>query len=268
MTELPDGTSKDYFLKTCAEDVAPVMMEGEFHSLSTIRSLMPDFAPQVYGWGECKGTPGTYFLIMDFLDLIDEIPDPATLATLVSDMHKKGDSPTGMFGFDKPTCHGKIIQPNTWDSNWCRYFTRLLTVFYDADMEVHGSIPGFEEAFATLKEDVIPRLLGPLQTSGRVLKPSLVHGDLWHGNVGTSVETGEPVVYDASCSYAHHEYELGMWRRIIVSFDQTYMKQYLLRLPPSEPTEEWDDRNRLYCIKFNFSHSAHWLGASDITRKM
>lgn len=192
-TELPDGTTKDYFLKTCAADVAPVMMEGEFHSLSTIKSLMPDFVPQAYGWGECKGTPGTYFLIMDFLDLMAKIPDPATFATLVSDLHRKGDSPTGKFGFDKPTCHGKIVQPNTWDSNRCHYFTRLLTVFYDADMAVHGPIPGFEEAFATLKECVIPRLLEPLQANGRVLKPSLVHGDLWGGNVGTSVETGGPL---------------------------------------------------------------------------
>lgn len=243
-------------------------MEGEFLSLSTIKSVMPDFVPQPYGRGQCKSSPGTYFLIMEFLDLIAEVPDPATFAKLVTELHRKGESPTGKFGFPLPTCHGKIVQPNTWDSDWCRYFTRLITIFYDADMAVNGPVPGYAEAFATLKERVIPGLLEPLQANGRVIKPSLIHGDLWAGNVGTSVETGEPVVYDASCSYAHHEYELGMWRRIIVPFDQTYFREYLLRLPPSEPTEEWDDRNRLYCIKFNLSHSAHWLGASDTTRKM
>ncbi|KAB5545926.1 Fructosamine/Ketosamine-3-kinase, partial [Coniochaeta sp. 2T2.1] len=202
------------------------MMEGEFLSLSTIKSVMPDFVPQPYGWGECKSTPGTYFLVLDFLDLIAEIPDPATFARLLSDLHKKGESPTGMFGFPLPTCHGKIIQPNTWDSNWCRYFTRLITIFYDADMAINGPIPGYVEAFETLKKHVIPRLLEPLQAEGRVIKPCLVHGDLWEENVGTSVNTGEPLVYDASCSYAHHDI-------------------YLLRFSLREPTEEWDDRNLL-----------------------
>lgn len=266
-TELPDGTAKDYFLKTCSTDVGPIMMEGEFHSLSTIRKFMPSFAPQPYGWGQYKHSPGTYFLIMEFLDLIIEVPDPATFAGLVADLHQRSESPTSKFGFHLPNCHGKIVQANTWDSSWCRYFTRLLTSFFEADMATNGPYPDYVQAFETLKEHVIPRLLEPLQAHGRVLKPSIVHGDLWGGNVATNAETGEPVAYDASVFYGHHEYELGMWRRA-VAFDQSYSQQYLLRMPPSEPIEEWDDRNRLYSIKFNLAHSVGWTGDSDNTRRM
>jgi fructosamine-3-kinase len=34
-----------------------------------------------------------------------------------------------------------------------------------------------------LLKKVIPRLLDPLETDGRSIKPVLLHGDLWLGNV-------------------------------------------------------------------------------------
>ncbi|KAJ9160626.1 hypothetical protein NKR19_g3084 [Coniochaeta hoffmannii] len=245
------------------------MMEGEFHSLSTIKNLMPGFVPQPYGWGQYKDSPGTYFLLMEFLDLNMGMPDPATFAGLVASLHQESDSPTGKFGFHLPNCHGKIVQANTWDSSWSRYFTRLLISFLEADMATNGPFnPDYLPAFETLRVHVIPRLLEPLQADGRVLKPSLVHGDLWEGNVGTSAGTGNPVVYDASAFYGHHEYELGMWRRDAIAFDRPYFEHYLVRLPPSEPVDEWDDRNRLYSIKFNLAHSVGWMGESDGTRKL
>ena len=52
---------------------------------------------------------------------------------------------------------------------------------------------------------VIPRLLRPLETDGRSVKPSLVHGDLWCGNVAIDVATDLPLVYDPSSFYAHNE---------------------------------------------------------------
>jgi len=265
-TELPDDTIKEYFLKTCSSDVGPVMMEGEYNSLVAIKALMPDLVPQTYGWGKYATESGTtYFLIMDFLDLIAELPDPTRFAELVSEFHRKSESPNGMFGFHVPTCHGKLTQSNEWDSNWSRFFTRLVTTSFEEDVRINGSLPGYEEAFTTLKNHVIPRLLEPLQADGRVITPRLIHGDLWEENVGTSVETGDPVLYDPSVFYAHHEYELGMWRRCVV-FDQTYFRQYLLRFPPSEPTEEWEDRNRLYALRYNLAHSLLWLGTTDETR--
>ena len=37
-----------------------------------------------------------------------------------------------------------------------------------------------EALMKPLFETVIPRLLRPLETSGRTLKPCFVHGDIWH----------------------------------------------------------------------------------------
>jgi protein-ribulosamine 3-kinase len=44
---------------------------------------------------------------------------------------------------------------------------------------------------------VIPRLIGNLERDGRSIKPCLIHGDLWEGNIGTVQETGDIYIYDS-----------------------------------------------------------------------
>lgn len=68
-----------------------------------------------------------------------------------------------------------------------------------------------DELLAVLLDKVIPRLLRPLQTGGRPIKPSLCHGDLWHGNVGVDVATDEPNLYDPCARYAHNECECSIY---------------------------------------------------------
>ncbi|ROV89589.1 hypothetical protein VMCG_09942 [Cytospora schulzeri] len=203
---------------------------------------------------------------MEFLHLISEHPDPETISTITADLHRRSAGETEEFGFPVPNCHGKIIQPNGWDSDWSRYFTDLITTFYNADIAVNGTEATYSRLFELLRQHVIPRLLKPLQAEGRVLQPCLVHGDLWHENTGLNEGTYEPMVYDASAFYGHNEYEVGTWRTVFVAFDESYRSQYRLHYPPSEPSEEWEDRNRLYSIPFNITHSAGWLGAAETTR--
>ncbi|KAJ4422137.1 hypothetical protein N0V82_003220 [Gnomoniopsis sp. IMI 355080] len=233
-----------------------------------MHSQIPEFCPRPYGWGECQTLPGTFFLIMEFLYLINKRPSPEAISKVISYLHKRssGSSLDGKFGFLVPNCHGKIVQPNHWDSNWSRYFTNLLTAFYNADMELNGPDTVYEQTFQALKQHVIPRLLKPLQADGHSLQPCLVHGDLWHQNIGLNEETDEPMIFDDSMFYGHNEYEIGMWRTVFIAFDESYRKQYLQYFPPSEPVDGWDDRNRLYSIPFNMTHSAGWLGAVKTTR--
>lgn len=257
--QLRDGTIKNYFLK-CAIERGAIMMEGEYTSLNTIHSLMPGFTPQPHGWGKFESS-NVYFLLMDFIELKSTPPNPVEFCARVVEMHQKSVSPTGQFGFHVPTWHGKNLQMNTWTSSWAECFVEIISWFFHEDIRVNGHWPEYEAAIEKLTTRVIPILLGVLQADGRSIKPCLVHGDLWDENTGVNVGTGEPVVFDASVLYAHNEYELGMWRREIIRFNQPYIRQYLLRFPPSEPTSQWEDRNRLYSIKFNLGHSISFPGS-------
>lgn len=65
--------------------------------------------------------------------------------------------------------------------------------------------PEFRELFDAVVQKVIPRLMRPLETGGRSIKPCLIHGDLYAGNVSVGEEALEPILYDATCLYAHNE---------------------------------------------------------------
>lgn len=50
---------------------------------------------------------------------------------------------------------------------------------------------------------VVPRLLLPLQSEGRTLKPCLVHGDCWDGNTAMDKRTDEAFIFDVCSFYGH-----------------------------------------------------------------
>ncbi|KAK5357625.1 hypothetical protein LTR20_011179 [Exophiala xenobiotica] len=97
----------------------------------------------------------------------------------------------------------------------------------------------------------------------RVLKPYLIHGDLWEENTGLNLDIGLPVVFNASVTYVHNEMELGMWRADIIRFGKPYYQLYLSHMPPIEPNEEFNDRNGLYTIKFEIAHCLGWLDSAE-----
>lgn len=131
-------------------------------------------------------------------------------------------------------------------------------------------------------EKVILRLLRPLETGGRSIRPTLIHGDLWHGNAETDAETGQPIIFDAASFYAHNECktlrppevvfgfaeqflirielrdkeadtrarvdELGVWRQPWNKIGAAYRKEYHKHFPKSRPEEDCDDRQALYAV--------------------
>ena len=86
---------------------------------------------------------------------------------------------------------------------------------------------------------------------------------LWEGNIGTDIETGNIFIFDSCAYYAHNEMEIGMWRvehhRMKA---KAYKREYLRKIDISEPVEEFDDRNRLYSTKTKLMYSAHVPGTS------
>lgn len=248
------------------------MIDGEYASISEIAKYVPAFTPVPYAKGQFRDASiPTFFLLMEFLDIDTGAPDPNVFCKQLADLHTNSVSPTGQFGFHMVTCHGPHPQNTAWEQSWSVFFARLVRQFFDREIATNGkSKDGIYEAeFDALVTEAIPRLLEPLQTEGRSLKPSLVHGDLWDENAGTDLQTGQPKVYDAAVFYGHNEYDLGMWRATpSAQFSRPHFRQYLRLMPPSEPTEQWDDRNRLYAIKFDIAHSIGWPDSCESQRDM
>lgn len=198
----------------------------------------------------------------------NELPDPAEFCAHLAELHAKSESPVpGKFGFYMPTHHGRLPQLLDWDSSWESFFRKLLADSLRMDRESNGAWPELDAVGARVLEKVLPKLLGPLESEGRTLKPSLIHGDLWEGNQGTCLETGRIYIFDAAGYYAHSEMELSMWRceRHQIN-SKEFQREYLKNAGVSEPADQFDDRNLLYCVKMNIIHSAHHAQAKERTR--
>jgi protein-ribulosamine 3-kinase len=254
----------------CApEEVGKAMMEAEFRSMSELYHYMPSNVPRPIAWGQLtQSSPDSYFLLLEFVELSMDMVDPVEFCEQLATLHRISSSPTGKFGFHLDTFQGPNRQITEWESDWCTYFTRLLDGFFVVEIDINGPNQEYEKTYATLKNMVIPLLLKPLQQEGRSIEPCLLHGDLWEENTGTDLITGKTIMFDASVHYAHNELELGMWRREVIRFGKAYFRQYLRNFPPSEPVEQWDDRNRLYSIKYNLSQAMAWPASSEATREM
>ena len=96
---------------------------------------------------------------------------------------------------------------NDWTNSWEEYFARQ----FRSDISFLQTVYGEDTELADLTEvfiqKVVTRLLRPLQTGGRNIKPTLCHGDLWHENVQIDVNTKQPIMFDSCAFYGHRESE-------------------------------------------------------------
>jgi len=232
------------------------MCEGEYESLKALHAVSPTLAPRPYTVGDIfrfipskadsvsfqwgrhqRKEPKTYFVLCEFREAGEQPPDPIKFMTRLAELHRNSVSPTGKFGFHITTCHNWITQATDfWDDSWEVVFRKQLSHMVDLDKETSGGWPEFHRVCNLILEKVVPRLLRPLQSDGRKIRPCLIHGDLWDEKTATDMETGEPFMFDAASFYAHNEYEMGNWRghRYKLS-NKIFIKHYKRLFPVSEP---------------------------------
>lgn len=260
---LNTGSQEKCFLKCTTSENGCGMMKGEFNSMSELYKIAPDFVPKPYGWGSHRSVDGeeTHFLLQEFIEMTThDLPDPEKLCSKLATLHKDSFS-AEYFGFHINTFQGHIPQAvNTRFSTWTPFFTHILKYVTELDMKVNGTWNSLATLECRVFIKVIPRLVGALE-NGRTIKPCLIHGDLWEGNIGTSISTGEIVLFDAASYYAHHEMEIADWRcHYNKIHDEIYTKTYLKYHEPSEPKEEW--MIGIGCIVFttiSFIQSIIWI---------
>ena len=255
--ELANGTPQTYFIKILSKEVGKNMVHSEFESMKAIYELVPDFAPKPISWGTFQTVPDIYFFVCEFREMkIDKMPDPARFCARLAALHQKSTSPNGKFGFHMPTYSGNLPQMTEWEDSWEIFFTKSMKQALKLELEAKGPDPEFDVLIPILFDKVIPRLLRPLESDGRSVKPSLVHGDLWYANSGIDVDTDESLIFDACCFYAHNEYEVGQWRPSCNRFGAEYLAAYHSHAQKSPPEEDYDGRLDLYKLRFNTHVSA------------
>lgn len=270
LLRLPDGCEERYFLKSAPGDHGRVMMKGEYNAMTELYKWAPDLVPKPHSWGKyALPNPEAYFFVAQYIDMTGNMPDANQLCSKLAALQRSSKSPYGQFGFHVTTCLGRVPQAVAWQRSWTVFFIQLLKHATGMDADLNGHWEGLDVLEKRLISHVIPRLLGALEGDGRTVKPSLIHSDLWEGNTAISVEDGNVYIFDSAAFYAHNEMEIGDWRCYYNKIsDKKYTRAYLRLFGPSEPKEEWEDRNCLYSIYYNIIYSVNHLSQGKAVRQL
>lgn len=234
-TQLVNGDTKTYFKKVFSlytffafkfelmtKQGAPGvrgyrMMEGTFASESALHSIVPEYVPKPLSWGTYKSEPDIHYYICDFVDMLDELPNAHKWGETISKLHLKsmGKSPNGKFGFSVTTHLANVPVNNNWNDSWEKFWTQQMSSLLEQEETIRGSNDEFGMLKSALYEQVIPRLLRPLETGGRRIEPCLIHSDLWPGNIKPRMDVDELCMFDACAYWGHNEgiFQIAHWNQ-------------------------------------------------------
>ena len=146
-----------------------------------------------------------HFFLCKFHKMTDALPDLGTFPAKMAELHKSGNSPNGKFGFPVTTYHGTTAIEHGCSETWEEYFTVTTDKLFELEQITQGPNEDIRPLTEPFFAKVVPRLLRPLESGGRSIKPCLNPGDLWHGNASMDAKPDLPIVFDAASSYAHNE---------------------------------------------------------------
>lgn len=172
------------------------------------------------------------------------------LARWLADLHRAPPPGDGRYGLDRDTLIGPLKQINAWDSDWARFLAERRLRPMAALALDRGTLTNREAETIERIIDRTDELIG--DPSG----PSLVHGDLWSGNVLWN--DGEPAaLIDPAVYVADREVELAfidLMGGVHEPFWTAYAEQVEIR------PGFWERRRDLYVLYPLLVHAALFGG--------
>lgn len=193
---LDDGTT--LFMK--ANSVSSLAnFKAEAAGLEEIRNTGAIRVPDVLGTGTDNGFS---FLLLSYIRGGRKVKDYwETFAAELAAMHRAGAAVSGEYGFAQDNWIGARKQINTPHSGWISFFR---------DCRLTPQLQSAQRYFSSEDLQNAEYLLGHLD---RFLiepeRPSLVHGDLWSGNMITG-DDGKGWLIDPAVYYGHPEVDIAM----------------------------------------------------------
>ncbi|HUH06897.1 MAG TPA: fructosamine kinase family protein [Egibacteraceae bacterium] len=149
------------------------------------------------------------------LEHVSGPPDWAGLGATLATVHRRS---ADRFGWGRANALGPLPQPNPWTDDWAEFYA-------EQRLRPHVDAPGVPpEARRRLHAGID----GPLAELLGTPPPSLIHGDLWSGNV-----VGGRWLIDPAVCYADREHELA-FMEVFGGFPPAMFDAYERAWPLSE----------------------------------
>ncbi|MDX1345676.1 MAG: fructosamine kinase family protein, partial [Sedimenticolaceae bacterium] len=205
---LTDG-NRSFFVKLNAASRLP-MFEAEAAGLDEMRSAEAIRVPEPV----CTGaSDGTAWFVMESIPMGG--PGNARLAgEQLAHMHRKQ---ADRFGWRMDNTIGSTPQPNGWMDDWVAFW-RDRRLGFQLQLAARNGYGGLLQVKGERLLGCFDRLLDHDPA------PSLLHGDLWGGNIGYD-ENANPVIFDPAVYYGDREADLAM-TELFGGFGRAFYEAY------------------------------------------
>jgi len=231
-------TRGDWFAKW-TDDCAPDHFVAEAAGLRALRAAgsslrIPEVVVALPPSGDRPAC-----IVMEYLAPRAGAGDSAALGQGLAEVHAR-EQPG--FGFPMTTYCGPTAQDNRSCDEWLPFYAERRLRPLALRLEAEGRIGRSERALVERLVERLPSLLshGP--------KPSLIHGDLWSGNVLATAD-GEALV-DPACAACDPEMEFGI-STLFGGFSERFFAAYEEAFPLPAG---WRERNPLYQLYHLLNH--------------
>ena len=189
------GNNKHYFVKLHAADKVE-MFAAEAEGLHELRAAEAIRVPRPVVWGTAGGRA---FLVMEHIELGGH-GSGATFGEQLAALHR---TTAERFGWHRDNTIGATPQRNAWQDDWIAFW-RGQRLGFQLELAARNGAPGRLIERGRRLQDALPAFF-----SDYTPVPSLLHGDLWGGNMDSD-RAGRPVIYDPAVYYGDRETDLAM----------------------------------------------------------
>lgn len=211
------------------------MFLAEAEGLRTLAGTNSVRVPQVFAANQEENGPG--WVLMEWIETgrWGEM-NWEGLGEGLAQMHSWGAK---AYGFSSDNYLGAAPQHNAWDTDWVRFFAEQRLGFQRDWAAQKGCLP-LERA---RRLDWLIAHLGDF-LGGVPRQPSLLHGDLWGGNV-LSARAGTAVLIDPAVYYGDREAEIA-FTQLFGGFSARFYQAYQSTQPLDPGFHERVDLYNLY----------------------
>ena len=158
-------------------------------------------------------------LLMEWIDMNNS--DQTKLGKGLGEMHMQSNefNPNN-FGYSTQGYIGTTNQIEGWEKNWIDCFINL---------RIEPQLAILKNDFLTI--DIKNKIKSKIQSALLEHEPlnSLVHGDLWSGNIGVN-QMNKGVIFDPACWWADCEVDIAM-TRLFGGFESEFYENYHKIIP-------------------------------------
>jgi fructosamine-3-kinase len=204
-----EDVERAFFVKLNAPDRLD-MFEAESEGLAALAAARAIRVPEPV----CVGLAGgESFLVMERLDLGGRL-DGERAGRRLAELHR---ATAERFGWHRDNTIGSTPQRNAPHHDWVAFWRERRL----GPQLALAAANGHRGPLQSDGERLLSRLDALI---GHAPSPSLLHGDLWGGNIGATPE-GEPVIFDPAVYHGDREADLAM-TELFGGFDSRFQAAY------------------------------------------